>query len=153
MSYLITYKCSNNQCPLSVSLSKVSHVWLTDPATPISGHNRIYKAGLVTNDEACIVCKTISSIVTDQRIPKQPPSCPSCGSQDSFVTEDKECHMCHNGKIIEASVTHFHVGGHSDEDEDRYQKEEKIKIEKEVLEQQWKEKSLIYRIVRWFRKI
>lgn len=153
MSYLINLKCSNDQCPLFVSLSKVSHVWITDPVNPVRGQPRIYKAGLIRNDEACIVCKKISSIVTDQRLPKQTPSCPSCESHDTFVTKDRECHLCHNGKIIEASTTHFHLGGHSDEDEERYQREEKIKIEREVLRQQQKEKSRIYRIIKWFKGI
>lgn len=149
MSTLNTYNCTNESCPLEVQLSKDDRVWLTDMTNPHHGDKRIYKAGLYVSDEACIACKTISSITTDTRLPKQVPECPNCHTQNSFLTAGADCHKCHQGKIYISLPIHFFSGGHSDEDEVRYEKEKEVV---EVQKEEHKEQSIFTKIRQWFTK-
>lgn len=98
MSSIISYKCSNPECSLNVSLRVNFPVWSDDVPcelmkVPIGSHNEKYVLGYKSQS----VCWRCNKIVD---VPEESNLCLDCGTGDMLLEEGVSCLKCNVGSIV-----------------------------------------------------
>lgn len=99
MSFKISYKCSNKDCPLSVHLYSRLPVWKKDTPKefiklPVGLHNQKYVDHYI-NEERCLKCGE------DVDIPESENTCPKCGVANNLLAIGTRCPLCGIGIVSE----------------------------------------------------